>query len=126
MKPRKFKKIFIVDDDPFWTGMLYEMLTGLGHHNVVTLTSGHDLINNMYQNPCLIFLDYQMENMDGLEVLKKVKENNSDLGVIFCTSVEDLNVAVDAMEYGSFDYLLKKNATRKGLATLLESYSYSV
>ncbi len=125
MTQRIFKKIFIVDDDPFWTAMLYEMLTELGHHNIVTLTSGHDLMKNIYQNPCLIFLDYQMENMDGLEVLKKVKEDNPDIGVIFCTSLEDLNVAVDAMEHGSFDYLLKQNATRKELSTLLESYSYS-
>ena len=125
MTKRIFKKIFIVDDDPFWTAMLYEMLTDLGHRNVVTLTSGHDLIENMYQNPCLIFLDYKMENMDGLEVLKKVKENNAEIGVIFCTSHEDLNVAVDAMEFGSFDYLLKQNATPKELTTLLESYSNS-
>ncbi len=125
MKPSAFKKIFIVDDDPFWTSLLYEMLTGLGHHNIVTLTSGFDLLENMYQNPCLVFLDYKMDNMNGLEVLQKIKEKNQNIGVVFCTSHEDLNVAVDAMEYGSFDYLLKQNANRKQLASLLDCYRLS-
>lgn len=125
MKAKEVKKIFIVDDDPFWTGMLYEMLTQLGHSNITTLTSGFDLLKNMYQNPCLIFLDYKMDDMDGLEVLQKIKESDSHTGIIFCTSHEDLNVAVDAMEYGSFDYLLKQNTNRKQLVSLLENYSLS-
>lgn len=119
MNTQKNKRTFIVDDDPFWTAMLSQMLTDLGFTNIVTFENGKDCINNLHLNPNLVFLDYQMEDMDGIEVLKKVKDYYPGIGVVFCTAHEDLSVAVDALKYGSFDYLLKENATRKEVANII-------
>lgn len=115
--------IFIVDDDPFWTAMLEQLLTDLGHKTIHTFSSGQDGIDHLHLNPDLIFLDYQMEDMDGLTVLQRVKAHNENIGVIFCTAHEDLQVAVDAIRYGSFDYLLKENATRREVATIISNVS---
>ena len=68
----------------------------------------------------MVFLDYQMDHMDGIEVLKKIKSYYPGIGVIFCTAHEDLAVAVEAMEYGSYDYLLKGNATIKELGDIIQ------
>ena len=114
MKIQNIKRTFIVDDDPFWTAMLTQMLTDLGYENIVTFSNGKDCIDNLHLNPSLVFLDYQMEEMDGLEVLQQVKNYYPGIGVVFCTAHEDLSVAVNAMKFGSFDYLLKSNATKKG------------
>lgn len=113
------KRIFIIDDDPFWAATLTKMLKDLGYNNIVKYTNGTECVNNLHLNPSLIFLDYQMEDMDGLEVLQKVKQHNSGIGVIFCTALEDLSVAVDAMKNGSFDYLLKSNANKKEVASII-------
>lgn len=121
MKIQSIKRTFIVDDDPFWTAMLTEMLSSLGYKNIITFSNGKDCVDNLHLNPMLVFLDYQMENMDGLEVLQKVKEYYPGIGVVFCTAHEDLSVAVKAMKNGSFDYLLKSNATKKELASIIES-----
>ena len=61
-----------------------------------------------------------MDDMNGIEVLKKIKSYYPGIGVIFCTGYEDLSIAVDAMEHGSFDYLLKGNATIKEVSNLVE------
>ena len=72
MKPQNVKRTFIVDDDPFWRSMLSQMLTDLGYTNIDLLSNGAECINNLNLAPNLIFLDYQMEDMDGLEVLAEV------------------------------------------------------
>lgn len=119
MKTLNLKRTFLVDDDPFWTAMLTQMLTDLGYDNIITFSNGKDCVDNLHLNPNLVFLDYQMENMNGLEVLQKVKNYYPGIGVIFCTAHEDLSVAVDAMKNGSFDYLLKSNATQKEVNDIL-------
>jgi DNA-binding NtrC family response regulator len=119
MKLQNTKRTFIVDDDPFWTAILTQMLNDLGYTNIITFENGDECLKNLHLNPNLIFLDYQMEDMDGIEVLQKIKEYFPRIGVVFCTAHEDLSVAVNAMKYGSFDYLLKSNATRKELTAIL-------
>ncbi|MBS4064240.1 MAG: response regulator [Chitinophagaceae bacterium] len=119
MKLQTSKKTFIVDDDPFWTAILSEILTDMGYSDIVTFTNGTDCINNLHLNPVLVFLDYQMEDLDGLAVLKAIKEYFPRIGVVFCTAHEDLSVAVDAIKHGSFDYLLKSNANKKEVASIL-------
>jgi DNA-binding NtrC family response regulator len=117
---QNIKRTFIVDDDPFWTAILKEMLTELGCTDIQTYSSGTDCMNNLDLNPNIIFLDYQMEGMDGIEVLQKIKEYHPGIGVVFCTALEELSVAVNAMEHGSFDYLLKSNANKKELSSIIK------
>jgi DNA-binding NtrC family response regulator len=121
MKKQNIKRTFIVDDDPFWTAILTQILTDLGYENIVTFSNGKDCIDNLHLNPSLVFLDYQMEDLDGLEVLKKIKNYFPGIGVVFCTAHEDLSVAVSAMKNGSFDYLLKSNASKKEVASIVHS-----
>lgn len=119
MKTQHIKRTFIVDDDPFWTALLSQILTDLGYENIICFSNGKDCIDQLHLNPNLVFLDYQMDDMDGLEVLQKVKAYYPGIGVIFCTALEDLSVAVSAMKYGSFDYLLKSNATKKEVESII-------
>lgn len=119
MKLQNIKRTFIVDDDPFWTALLTHMLNELGYENIMTFSSGRDCVEHLHLNPNLVFLDYQMEDMDGLEALQKVKDYYPRIGVVFCTAHEDLSIAVNALKYGSLDYLLKSNATPKELASII-------
>ncbi len=121
MKIKNIKRTFIVDDDPFWTTLLTQMLADLGYSNVVNFENGQNCIDNLHFNPNLVFLDYEMDIINGIEVLKKIKEYYPGIGVVFCTAHEDLSVAVDAMQNGSFDYLLKSNATKKELARIMSN-----
>jgi DNA-binding NtrC family response regulator len=115
------KRIFIVDDDPFWTAMLSKILSDMDSCNVLTFTNGTDCVRNLHLNPEIVFLDYKMEDMNGLEVLGRIKDYYPGIKVVFCTGYEDLSVAVNAISNGSFDYLLKGNATRRELDAIIEN-----
>ena len=115
------KVTFIVDKDPFWTAKLTQILADLGYTNIVTFSNGADCVKNFDLNPNLIILDYQLKDMDGLELLQKIKIYNAEIVVIFCTEHKKLSVAVNAIKSGSLDYLVKSGSTNKELALLINN-----
>jgi DNA-binding NtrC family response regulator len=123
MKTTLQKKIFIVDDDPFWNRKMTHTLTNLGYSNIVSFESGEDCISNLHLNPVIIFLDYQMKAVDGLEVLRKAKQYFPSIDIIFCTANEDMGLAINAMKQGSFDFLIKHKVTEGQISSLMENLS---
>ena len=75
MSNTKKLKFFIVDDDPFSRMLYNQHLLNMGYKNNVLLDNGIDCINKLELEPDIIFLDYDMQPINGLEVLKKVKES---------------------------------------------------
>ncbi|MDN3205634.1 response regulator [Algoriphagus sediminis] len=122
MKDLKNMRAFIVDDDPFWTAILQQLLEGMGFSKISTFESGEACLENIHLNPALIFLDYQMGKANGLDVLQQVKSYYPGIEVVFCTALEDLEVAISAIEFGSAEYLLKANATEDTLSEIIESF----
>ncbi|GMQ30606.1 response regulator [Algoriphagus confluentis] len=122
MRDLKNMRAFIVDDDPFWTAILQQLLEGLGFSKISTFESGEACLDHIHLNPGLIFLDYQMGNANGLDVLQQVKAYYPGIEVVFCTALEDLEVAISAIEFGSAEYLLKANATEQALADIIENF----
>ena len=120
MKNEKNEMIFIVDDEPMWIELLKELLESLGYTNIMTFESGTACLENIRENPDIVFLDYQMEDKDGLSTLKGIKDYYTGICVIFTTATEDIAVAVNAMKEGSFDFLLKLNVTKKEIKTLFK------
>jgi DNA-binding NtrC family response regulator len=100
---------FIVDDDPF-VGMLYKKhLSNLGFSNLHHFHSGVECLNNLHFNPEIILLDHQMSQLNGFEVLKKIKRSNPNTAVIMVSGQEDMTTALNALKYGAFDYIIKDN-----------------
>lgn len=109
----------IVDDDPIWTNLLTQQLKNAGVQNVTSFNCGEKFLEQKSNAVKLIFLDYQMENINGLQVLKNLKESNPNVEVIFCTGTEDLSVAISALNYGSKDFMLKSNINQNEVTTIL-------
>ncbi|MFQ5693094.1 MAG: response regulator, partial [Nitrospinota bacterium] len=57
--------------------------------------------------PHLVLLDIRMPGMGGVETLKKIKEFDSQIGVIMVTAVHDEEMAKRTMEHGAYDYVTK-------------------
>jgi DNA-binding NtrC family response regulator len=123
MKIDHNSKLFIVDDDPFWTALLKQILTGLGYNNVTSFENGAGCISNLHLNPAVIFLDYEMKEMNGLEVLKEVMLYNDKTYVVFCSDQREISVAVEAMKKGSFDYLKKSSTLHSDVELVLRNLS---
>lgn len=112
--------IYLVDDDPFCLKLYEQHLHNLGYADVCTFADGQGCLNHITQQPDIIFLDYRMEPLDGLEVIRKIKRFNPDIYLVVISSQEDIKVAVDALKYGAFDYIIKGQDDLNRIEAVLE------
>lgn len=99
--------LLLVDDDPFILEGIGEDLEKKGYQ-VTRAESGEKAVRLMENNTFdLVITDLVMEQTDGIQVLKKTKEINSETMVIILTGYGDMPSAIDALRNHADDYLLK-------------------
>jgi PleD family two-component response regulator len=103
---QKFK-IFIVDDDPFSLNYYAELLHGIGCTDVSTFLSGEDCLVHLIEKPNVIFLDFHLTTMSGIETLCRIKSYDHDIYVIFLSVEERSDLIVLAQNLGAFDFFIK-------------------
>lgn len=100
-------KIFIVEDDKFYANLVREKLKKSDYENVIIFDNGQSFLDNLFRNPDVVILDYMLGKSNGLELLRKIKGINPNIQVIFLSAQEEMNVAINSLKYGAFDYLEK-------------------
>ena len=100
-------RILVVDDEPDSVELLQEFLTVKGYE-VVTASNGEEALRKVKEErPHLILLDVRMPGMNGLDVLRKVREFDQEVGVIMVTAVNEEDTGREALKLGAFDYIVK-------------------
>jgi putative two-component system response regulator len=101
------EQILIVDDEENICNILARRLTREGYL-CVTANNGREALNYFYKNTfSLIISDIKMPEMDGVELLKKVKSVDPNMMVIMVTAYPEIDMAVEAMRLGAYDFIIK-------------------
>lgn len=111
---------FIVDDDPIYNSFIRNYLESKGFSNFRMFFDGSSCLERLYQLPDIIILDFQMDDVNGLDVLKQIREFDPDINVIFLSGQNDVDVAVDSLKYGSIDYIIKDDETLINLTKVID------
>lgn len=107
MQNTQTMKLFLVDDDTFSLHLYHQNIRNLGYTDVTTFENGMECLNNLNLKPEVVFLDHNMDNLTGFEVLKKIKRIDPNIFVVMVSAQENMKTAVDALKYGAFDYIIK-------------------
>jgi DNA-binding response OmpR family regulator len=100
-------RILVVDDEPEGVELLQEFLVAKGYE-VLTASDGEEALRRVKEErPHVILLDVRMPRMNGLEVLKRVREMDHEVGVIMVTAVNEEETGHQALQLGAFDYITK-------------------
>jgi putative two-component system response regulator len=100
-------RILIVDDEETIRAILAKRLEREGYH-CATAENGQEAINQFYKdNFSLVITDIKMPEMDGIELLRRLKAMDPTLIVIMVTAYAEIEVAVEAMHLGADDFILK-------------------
>ncbi|MFK7758075.1 MAG: sigma-54-dependent transcriptional regulator [Flavobacteriales bacterium] len=105
-------KIFIVDDDPWYSQILEYHLSLNPDFEIFSFSSGKECMNNLHLSPHLITVDYSMDDMSGSELLEKIKQWNAQIPVIVISGQEEISVALELLKKGAYDYLIKDDNTK--------------
>ncbi len=101
------EKILVVDDEPGVRTVLQRVLTQAGYE-VATAADGAEALDCVSLGEVnLMLLDIKMADISGMEVLAKITAEYPDVAVIMVTAVIDIQVAVEALKLGAYDYITK-------------------
>jgi DNA-binding response OmpR family regulator len=100
-------RVLVVDDEPDAVELLQEFLTSKGYE-VATAFSGDEALRKIKEErPHLVLLDVRMPGMNGLDVLRQVRQFDQEVGVIMVTAVNEEDTGREALKLGAFDYIVK-------------------
>ncbi|BHH83568.1 response regulator [Desulforhopalus sp. 52FAK] len=100
-------RILIADDEVEFASTLATRLELRGYDTDIASSGEQTLEAISRQVPDLLLLDLKMPDLDGLEVLAKLRENNEDLKVIILTGHGSFSAGNQGMALGAFDYIMK-------------------
>lgn len=118
-------KIFIVEDDIFYSKLIKNTLDKVDHYEVSVFNNGQDAIDHLYEKPDIITIDHNLPDMSGIEILEKVKSYDSSIVPIYMSGQDEIQVVLQAYKKGARDYIMKEeNAVlllQKSLENIVEN-----
>src|SRR5512145_1886024 len=116
------RRLLIVDDEPLILEVLSEHFKA--HYDVETALNGADALGAIVRaRPDVVMLDINMPRMNGVEVLKDIKQIDDSIAVIMVTANEQVAMAAESLRNGAFGYVPKPFDLRyldHMLATILD------
>jgi len=101
------KLVFIVDDEQAISKLLSYWVKDKWKYNVEVFSNGEDALKRLSARPDIVLLDIMLPGLDGIETLKRIKQFDENLPVIILSAQGSIEVAVEALRFGAFDYFPK-------------------
>lgn len=120
------KLVFIIDDELALSKLLNHWVKEKWHYNTEVFHSGEDMLKKLYLKPDLILLDIMLPGLNGIETLKRIKQFDENLPVIMLSAQGSVEVAVEALRYGAYDYFpkpIEQQRLEPAIKNAIKSYS---
>ena len=105
------KLVFFVDDDKMILNLLEYTFKSRAGIQVKTFFSGEECLENMHLKPDLVVLDHLFPEdtgqLNGLDVIKKMREANKEVSIIVLSSQQDENLIPEFLKVGAKQYISK-------------------
>jgi two-component system, NtrC family, response regulator AtoC len=117
----KHFKIFVVEDSEWYNKLLVYTLSLNPDYEIKSFFNGKDFLNSLHESPDIITLDYRLPDMTGLEVLKKLRQENNDAQVILISEQSDIDMVVTLLKMGANDYITKSDDIKERLLNTVKN-----
>lgn len=107
--------IFVVEDNQVYNKLVVSYLRSNKFTNVESYLTGEEALSNLHKKPDIIIQDYLLEKMTGIDVLVKTKKVSPDTEFIFLSGQDSIDIAINSMKYGAYDYIVKDQMALKKL-----------
>ena len=118
--------IIIIDDETEFLRSASFALRSCGLGAVTTCADSREAFALIEATDCkVVLLDIMMPHVTGRELLEQIKRTKPDLPVIMCTAVNEIEVAVDCIKAGAFDYMLKPVDRERLITTVQKALQFN-
>lgn len=108
------KNVLIVDDAAFMRMMIKDILTKNGYNIAAEAENGKIAVDKYNEvKPDLVLMDITMPDMDGITVLKILKEKYPDAKVVMCSAMSQPEKFIESIQAGAFDFIVKPFSSDK-------------
>jgi two-component system, NtrC family, response regulator AtoC len=114
-------KIFVVEDSEWYNRLLVHTLSLNPDFEIKNFFNGKDFLRCLHESPDIVTLDYRLPDFTGLEILKKIREENSDIQVILISEQEDIDTVVSLLKQGAYDYISKSEDIKDRLLNTVKN-----
>lgn len=116
MKNNQIFLIFIVEDDTWYANILEYQLSLNPDYIIEKYSNGEDCLKNLYKNPNVICIDYNLPDIDGKTLLKKINRTHENTPIVVISGQNDVKTAIEILkEENVADYLVKDDDTKDRL-----------
>jgi DNA-binding NtrC family response regulator len=120
--------VFLVDDEPIQNEMLKDYLNERFVYDIKTFDNGEDMLQSMHLRPEIVVLDYHLSSQkpnakNGVEILRALKDKYPEVQVIMLSGQDKIDVAIDSMKYGAYDYVVKGETAFSRTENILNNVS---
>ncbi|PWL30603.1 MAG: regulator [Fluviicola sp. XM-24bin1] len=99
--------IYVVEDDEWYNRLLVHSLSLNPDYTVKGFHSAKEVLRELDNGPAVITVDYGLPDINGDELLAKIKETDPSIEVIIISEQEKIETAVSLLKSGAYDYLVK-------------------
>src|SRR5215813_3042807 len=117
------EKVLIVEDEENERTGLAELVSGWGYRTETAKDGLEALEKVTTWSPGIVITDFRMPRMDGMELLQRLAEQPQQIAVILLTAQGSIDVAVDAMKAGAYDFIQKPIIETARLKQILQNAS---
>jgi DNA-binding NtrC family response regulator len=119
--------ILLVDDELAYLDLLKSILNQEGYSNVITESNPLNVKGLLKtQKIDLILLDIYMPQMSGLQLLEQITPEYPNIPVIVVTAVDDKDIALEAIKFGAYEFIIKPPDTDRLLLTIRRAIGYKL
>ncbi|HMN50420.1 MAG TPA: response regulator, partial [Ignavibacteriaceae bacterium] len=119
--------ILLVDDEVTYLDLLKSILENEGYRDVITESNPLNVPNILKtQKVDLILLDIYMPQMNGIQLLEKISPEYPSIPVIIVTAVDDKDIALEAIKFGAYEFIIKPPDTDRLLLTIRRAIGYKL
>jgi CheY-like chemotaxis protein len=104
------KRVFLVEDDEIFAFLVENKLNKMEGVDLSTFQMGQDCIDELDAGPDVVFLDYSLPVMNGLEVLRLIKDHRPSTRVVMLSGLEWQQVVDECLNAGAEDFIQKDSA----------------
>ena len=119
-------RIFVVEDNEWYNKLLVYTLSLNPDYEVKSFLNARDFLANLGEAPDIVTLDYRLPDLSGLEVLKRIRQENENIRVILISEQEDIALVVTLLKMGAYDYITKSNDIKERLLNTIQNLTRDI